>query len=161
MYEIYKATAHELGLRMSPDDPGMMTFTIDLDGTVDGRPVHVRRVVGAGGFFVVESSWSPSLGAGLSVSSAGILDRIGELVGVHDVQVGDPAFDDAFRVRARDRERARQLLRPDVRAALGGLQGDVTLDDEGVCVRVSHHDESVELLTRLCRGVARLASIVR
>lgn len=161
MYEIYRTTARELGLRMSPDDPGMMTFFIDLDGTVDGRPVHVRRVVGAGGFFVVESSWSPSLGAGLSVSSAGLLDRIGELVGVHDTQLGDAAFDDAFRVRARDPERAKQILRPEVRAALTGLEGDVKLHDEGVSVRVSHRDESVDLLTRLCRSVARLASIVR
>lgn len=160
MYEAYKSAAAELGLRMNPVEPGMMTFFIDLDGTVDGRQVHVRRVVGANGFFVVESTWETPLGAGLAVSSAGLFDTLASLVGFHDLEVGDAAFDHKFRVKAKDAARAKTILHAEVREALLQLGPHVKLTDRSLSARYDHHAESSELVVRTCRDVARVAGLV-
>lgn len=160
MYEAYRNAADELNLTMTPADPGMLTLTIDLAGMVDGRPVHVRRVVGSGGFLVVECAWESPLGAGLSVSSAGLLDTLASLVGVHDLAVGDEPFDTKFTVKAADPARAKEILTEDVRDALLGLGPEVTLTDRSVSARYQHGDESSALIVRTCREVARIAKLL-
>jgi hypothetical protein len=161
MYEIYKATATALRLTMDPPDPGLMAFFIDLDGVVDNQRVHIRRVVTADGFFVVSSSWLTPLGAGLSVSRVGLVDTILGLVGFHDLEVGDSIFDDAFRVKAKDRDRALAILREEVRGALLRLGGESTLTDQSIQTRFDRGAESTELLTQTCHDVALVATLVQ
>jgi hypothetical protein len=160
MYPIYHELASRLGLTMVPADPGIMTFTIDLRGELEGRPVHIHRYVGGGGHAVVRAYFRPPLGMGLEIVRASILDRVGELVGLHDLEIGDPDFDRAFRVKARAPERVHEFLRADVRRALLAL-GDARLADDRVESYVGKDDESVELLAGIARDAVRLGALLR
>lgn len=159
MYEAYKKTAEALNLRMTPRDPGVMTFFIDLDGELDGQSIHVRRVVGTNGFFVVECRWKRALGAGLMVTRAGLFDAIATRLGGQDIEIGEARFDEAFRVRAKDEARAREVLSPEVREALLACDGEATLTDESVSVRHPHAAESTDPLIACCHEMARIARL--
>lgn len=160
MYPIYHELAARLGLAMTPVDPGIMTFAIDLRGELEGRPVHIRRHVGRGGYALIRAPFRPPLGIGLEIVRASLLDRVGELVGLHDLEIGDPDFDRAFRVKAQAPERVQALLRADVRRALLAL-GDARLADDRVESYVSKDDESVELLAGIARDAVRLGALLR
>jgi hypothetical protein len=90
-----------------------------------------------------------------------MVDTLLALAGMHDLQVGDDIFDDAFRVKAHDAERARRILREEVRNALLRLHGRATLDDERVETSFDHGEEGLELLTQTCHGVALVAALVQ
>lgn len=67
----------------------------------------------------------PPLGLGLRVKGETWTTRLVSLVGLaQDVEVGDEAFDDAFRVQAGDPTAARSLLTEEVRRALLGLKNE-------------------------------------
>lgn len=161
MYPIYHELAARLGLTMTPADPGMMTFAIDLRGELEGRPVHIHRHVGGGGHALVRAPFNPPLGIGLQIRRASLLDRVGEIVGLHDIEVGDREFDATFRVKARAPERVHEFLRVDVRRALLALGGAARLVDDGVESYVSKDDESVELLAAIARDAVRLGLLLR
>jgi hypothetical protein len=76
MYPIYHRLASELALQMSPPNPGLWTFHIDLVGPVDGHPIHVRRVIGRAGHVFVETQLLRPLDLGLAVSHAGVFTRM-------------------------------------------------------------------------------------
>jgi hypothetical protein len=69
-----------------------------------------------------------------TITRSGILNPIARALGFQDVEVGDPAFDEAFVVKTNDEPRVRTFLAdPDLRAKLA-LQPRLTLsvlDDEG------------------------------
>ena len=54
----------------------------------------------------------------LKIYPEGLLSRLGKKLGLQDVQVGDPRFDDEFMVKASDELRAPMALTPDVREAI-------------------------------------------
>lgn len=62
----------------------------------------------------------------LRVGSEGVAAKLAKALGGEDLQVGDPDFDAAFRVRSSDPQRARRALDAMVRAGLAGLpRGEV------------------------------------
>jgi hypothetical protein len=69
-----------------------------------------------------------------TITRAGIFNPIARALGFQDVEVGDPAFDEAFVVKTSDEARVRTFLAdPDLRTKLA-LQPTLTLsvlDDEG------------------------------
>lgn len=125
------------GLTMDPKEQSVFESRATLRGVVEGRVVELHQW--AGDFLHVEVyahfSWPGDLG--LALAPAGFASKLGELLGWHDVQVGDAAFDDAFVLRAVDQERARQLCTPAVRAALLRWKNagvDFTVSDDGVAL---------------------------
>jgi hypothetical protein len=94
------------------------------------------------------------------VSSAGLVDTLAALVGVHDLELDDAAFDKKFHVKAKDPARAKQVLRPDVRDALMSLRGHVKMTDASVSTKIDHNEESSELVVQTCREIARVAALV-
>jgi hypothetical protein len=100
VYDVYHALARELGLRLEPADPGMMTFVFDLSGELDGRPVKLTRFCGKGARMEITSPIVPHLDLGLG-------------------QLDEPEFDKAFGILGDEPDRVRALLCPEVRQAMG------------------------------------------
>lgn len=165
MYEEYRQVSQRMGLELSPSDPGMMTFEIDLAGIVDGRKVSLHRFCGRGAYVRVTSPFARPLDLGLGVGPEGILSSIAELLGAHDIEVGDAGFDSWLMIRGDEPERVRALLGPEARRAIGDLRGfDVRLTDADVSVQFGvafgGHAESVPLLEHLLRQVGLVAGVI-
>src|SRR5688572_4861757 len=107
MYYVYRELAKELGLRLSPSEPGMMTFVFDLAGELDGHPVSLRRLCGSGARIDITSPIVPHLDLGFGFSRAGVVSKVSEWLGKRDIQVDDPEFDKAFTIRGDEPERVR------------------------------------------------------
>lgn len=103
------------------------------------------------------------LGAGLAARPANWVDRAQSAVGLKDLQVGDAAFDRAWRIEARDEARALALLNPEARAVLTdlvALGGAPTLNDE-LLVYQSKLPESPSTVARVLSRVASLRAALR
>jgi hypothetical protein len=57
----------------------------------------------------------------ITVYPKGFWSKVGEGLGTQDVKTGDAAFDEAYMVKARNDDRARAFLSPEVRAAIARL----------------------------------------
>src|SRR5687768_16637086 len=100
-YQAYHSLARGLGLAMfPPDGPGLFTTALWLRGYAGGRPVSVCRIIGKHPFVELAAGLDPTLDLGLHVVRGGVVEGIKSLCGAVDVEVGDPAFDEAFVVRA-------------------------------------------------------------
>jgi hypothetical protein len=129
MYGVYHQLAKELGLQLSPEQPGMMTFAIDLAGKLEGHPVTLRRLCGSGARIDITSPLVPHLDLGFGFSRAGIVSRVSEWLGKRDIQVDDPDFDKAFTIRGDEPERVRALLGPELRVLLASNPASFEISD--------------------------------
>lgn len=76
---------------------------------------------------------------GLLVQPARAIDRMRDLWGQQDVEVGDDLFDDEFIVRTSDEDGTRALLGAEVQGILLNMHhtvGPLTLTDEGISTRI-------------------------
>jgi hypothetical protein len=117
-FSVLKHVSQQLHLRMEPDEQARWTTTALLSGVVDGTYVEIEQWQADFVHVYVRAHLTPPADLGLTVEPAGVGAKIGELLGKHDVHVGDEAFDDAFLVHASDEERAKQLFTPEVKATL-------------------------------------------
>lgn len=100
----------------------------------------------------------------MTISPEGALRRLFNSFFGSDVEIGDPAFDDAFRVSAADPVYARDVLVPEVRAALL-RHPDLTWRierDMVLTIRVGHHDaaEIEPVLQALQAVIAAIPDLV-
>lgn len=99
---------------------------VHLSGTLHGVPIqlvtreHVQpHGSGASLAYTHEIAATPSVNLGdLAVSREGFFQSRGKVLAGQAIQVGDPAFDQAFAVRSSDPNAARAVLTPNVCAAL-------------------------------------------
>jgi hypothetical protein len=130
----------DLDLNRAADQLGLRLGRDRLDGSVDGSPVHVScwsdymHGVQGGLHIGFAVGLNPPLDMRLSVARASLADKIGDLVGKHDIRVGDAPFDDAFTIRADEPARASALLTPWLRQRLAPWRniGGFCLNDNGV-----------------------------
>lgn len=118
--------------------------------------------LGSPGYWLAVRFREP-LGAGLTTRPANWVDRAQSAVGIKDLQVGDAAFDRAWRIEARDESRALALLNPAARAVLTdlvALGGAPTLTDE-LLVYQSRLPESPSTVARVLSRVASLRAALR
>ncbi len=113
--------------------------------------IAVEQRVRDGLFTTATLRW-PSLGMGLSVSPSRWNDRFTE----REIDVGDRAFDDRYRVRGRFAAQVRALLDAGVRACLPPL-GELRIDDAGATVSVSGALSEPAAVEGFARGAAQLA----
>jgi hypothetical protein len=115
----WRGAADQLGLVYSP---GKGFSGRSITGTMATHPVRVDAVNRGGGnsqHVVTRFRVSyPPLGFDLSLGREHALRRLTKLFGAQDVEVGDPAFDEAFIVKTSDPARAAALLTPAVRDSL-------------------------------------------
>jgi len=66
------------------------------------------------------------LGVGLKLTRQGALTGLGKLLGMQDIEVGDPVFDARFVVKGTPEHAVRAMLTPEVRSRLVDLQGQAS-----------------------------------
>lgn len=165
-FEQFTLVANELGLRMDPTESKFLSSRITLDGEVDSARVLVEQWVGQWVHVDFCAFIDPPADLRLSIRTAGLAAKLGELLGKHDIEVGDPAFDAAFDIKADEPARAEALLTPALRDSLlawkkSNAQFYVT--DEGVFLSVMvggvvpSSTLDVETLVANTRALAALA----
>jgi hypothetical protein len=99
-------------------------------------------------------------GLALKLAKQGLLARMGTALGIDDIQVGDPAFDDRFVVRGAEPETIRAWLTPRVRELVLACPPEYTLFLENGKVRAEQPglEEVRERLGAAMNAVAALAS---
>jgi hypothetical protein len=158
VYEHYRQLARDLGLAMTPSDPGALTFSIELRGTVDGRPVQLTRSVGKAAFLTVRTPLLPALDLGLGLSRTGMLTGLLDLIGVEDMIIGDAAFDAEFAIRADESPRVATLLTPRLRAELFAVRArSFSLTDREFSSMHDVLDEDRQRLEQALREAIRVA----
>jgi hypothetical protein len=126
MYEGMQAAASRPGWKLEPANPGVMHLyaAVALLGSEAGVPVRVERVGGAQSLTTM-AFLDPPLPFHFAITHEGFVDTIKSLVGFHDIEIGDAAFDKSFRVVSKDVDAVKRLLVPEVRDALTKLSAAV------------------------------------
>ncbi len=159
----WQALAARLGLSFAPGS---------VWGMLDGQLVQLRIEVRGSGkhkqtWTVATGMLQPPLDLGLGVTPQGLLSSLGRLFGAQDVPLGDPAFDDAFVIKADEPARAATLLSPQLRAVLLQLRANGSgfsfSDAGGQIERRGGVDDAVwlEWAVKTVALLARLASEAR
>ena len=98
-----------------PDDVGVVT----LSGSRDGVPIRIARDAK---FNLSTTAFiEPPLGVAFAITHQGIGGALANLLGFHDVRVGDDAFDREFKIASADPDGLRRFLTAEVKTALFAL----------------------------------------
>lgn len=93
-----------------------------ITGNLNGLPVKIdtytQRSGNSSTTYTRYQVQYPSAGFDFTLKREGGLSFIGKIFGIEDVQVGDPVFDGAFKIKTSDRQRLTALLTPSVRNGL-------------------------------------------
>lgn len=68
--------------------------------------------------------FEPPLPVAFKLTREGVVTKLGRMLGLPDVEIGDPEFDAAFKIVTDDRDKLAMLLTPEVKAALFALQAN-------------------------------------
>jgi len=77
-------------------------------------------------YFATNAFIQPAIPFDFALTHEGLAATIKNLLGFHDVQIGDPAFDNSFRVVTKDKDAIAKILTADVKAALVALSAKTT-----------------------------------
>ena len=118
--ETWRRVAGQLGLRAQA---GSGFSKPVITGTLNGLPVKIDTYTQRSGnnstTYTRYQVQYPSPGFSFRLKrEGGIATLIGKFFGVEDVQVGDPMFDGAFKVKTSDSSRLTALMTPSVRSGL-------------------------------------------
>ncbi len=115
----WQTTARRLGLHV---EGGSGISRPTISGKLNGLPVRIdtytQRSGNSSTTYTRYQVQYPSVGFDLTMKREGGLSFIGKLFGIEDVQIGDPVFDGAFKIKTSDRNRLLTLLTPSVRNGL-------------------------------------------
>jgi hypothetical protein len=122
LYEGFRQVAGAKGWTLDPADPGVLDAmdpfnSVTLSGSEGDVRVRLERWA-YGNQFTSFALIEPKLPVKVAMSSEGPLTKLGHLVGIHDVEVGEPEFDRRLRVVGDDPAVIKQLLTPKVRELL-------------------------------------------
>lgn len=107
-----------LGLKMEPAEDGLLVGALTLDGVVDGVRVHAHHWRGEFVHVEITAYLDPPADFTFRIQPAGLLDKIANFFGGHDIEVGEPAFDAAYEIGSEEPTRAKALLTPALREVL-------------------------------------------
>ncbi len=151
----WSEAARRLGLQVESRSSFSSPLII---GTLNGIPVRVdsysRRHNNNSTTYTRYQVRYPSAGFDFELKREGGLAKIGRFFGIRDVETGDAAFDDAFKVSTSDPARLRQFLTPSVRAGLFRLMASFP-------PAIISEDHIGMALTGLQRNPDRLESVIR
>lgn len=164
MNEAWRTAADRLGFQFSP---GSWTGGPTMTGTVDGSPAEIHSYTKSSGKnstrYTRYTLGFPSIGVGLKLSRQSGVGLLLKVLGTQDIEIGDPAFDEAFIVQSADPQAARAVLTPGTTMMLNRLIAVhpevVVTDDQLVLDRrgtVRNPDTLVSTLRRLASAATVL-----
>jgi hypothetical protein len=164
--ETWRRVASELGLDISAKSAIARPV---IRGNFNGLPVtidtYTQRSGNSSTTYTRYRVNYPPLGLGLKMQREGGFSFIGKLFGIEDVQVGDPVFDGAFKIKTSDQPRLSAFLTPSVRSSLLRLMASypsAIISDNSVQVVKAKFENSADVLTsttqRLVATAQQMAS---
>jgi len=105
----------------------------------------------------------PSLGIGLKLQREGGFSFFGKLLGIEDVQVGDPVFDGAVKIKTSDREKLLAVLTPSVRSGLFRLLASyprAIITDSDIMVTRAKFESNGDVLTSTTQRMVAMAQLL-
>lgn len=136
-----------------------------LDGRIGDMAIAVGIDTERGALVTrASATFDAPLGLGLSVHRTGFAQNLSKLFGAQDVQVGVPAFDALFTVKAADAEGARRALGDGGAQAILSLQSiasEITMDDAGMKLRVDGALHDARAVSKLVRALSDAARAMR
>lgn len=137
-----------------------------ITGTMNGLPVRVdtftRRSGNNSTTYTRYQVRYPSAGFDFTLKREGGLARIGRFFGIRDVEMGDDAFDSAFKIKTADPARLERLLTPSVRSGLFRLMASfptVIISEDHIGMNrtgVERRADRLESIIRRLVGTAKL-----
>ncbi len=134
-FDVMKRVGAELNLRIDPPEPRLLGPGYTLTGEVGGVRVQVSYWVAQFAHLEYAAFFERPAGLGLGIHTAGLVAKLKELFGKHDIRLGDAEFDAAFEVKGNDPARVTALLGAPLRKLLlewKRTDADFAVTDEGV-----------------------------
>ncbi|MDX2344188.1 MAG: hypothetical protein QNL12_10915 [Acidimicrobiia bacterium] len=164
--ETWRRVASELGLQVQVKS-GLAKPTIS--GRLNGLPVTIDTYAQRSGnnntTYTRYRVGYPPLGFGLKMQREGGFSFFGKLFGIEDVEVGDPVFDGAFKIKTSDQAKLVAFLTPSVRSSLLRLMASypsAVLTDSDIKVVKAKFENNADVLAsttqRLVATAQQLAS---
>ena len=157
----WQAAATELGLQVVPS----LFASRRMAGNVGGMEVEVKAYASDDGgsrqYWTRYRATFPRRGAGIRLKRQTGLSRITKFFGATDVEIGDQIFDDAFVIKARSEEHAKEYLTLDRRNLILRLFAsyrEVNLTEDHVEVLTRGYERST---ARLITNTRRIISAAR
>ncbi len=133
-----------------------------ITGNLNGLPVKIdtytQRSGNSSTTYTRYQVRYPPAGFDFRLKREGALSFIGKLFGVEDVQVGDPVFDGAFKIKTSDRQRLLTLLTPSVRNGLFRLMASypsAVISDDHIGMTKAKFESNEQ---RLASSIQRLVA---
>lgn len=162
--ETWRRVAHQLGLQA---EVGRGLSRPIISGNLNGLPVRIDTYTHRSGNssttytrYVV--GYKP-LGFNFRLKREGGLSFIGKLFGIEDVQVGDPVFDGAVKIKTSDRSRLLEVLTPSVRSGLFRLMASypsAVVEDDHITVVKAKFERNGEVLASTAQRTVATAQLL-
>jgi len=126
-FEAMKNAAVRLGWTMTPADPGVFDIDsmVNIYGEERGVPVRLDRCASMYSFST-SAFLRPAIPWNFLITPEGVGSAVKHLLGFHDVETGDVAFDKMFNLQTSEPEKLKRLLTPGLKQRLVKLFGDVS-----------------------------------
>lgn len=121
-FEAMKDAAQRLGWKLTPENPGMLDIysVVTITGVDSGVPVLLDRRAATYGFATI-GFIDPPLPVPFMITTEGVGGTIANALGMHDIEIGDAAFDKQFRITSKDPDFMKRLLTPEMKALIAKL----------------------------------------
>lgn len=158
--QVWASVAQRLGLHYA---------NYQIYGHLDGSAVRLFTEVRGSGknkqtYTVAAGMIVPGFDLGLAIYKHGFFQSIGQAMGMTDIQIGDPGFDQAFVIKGDEPHRVKALLASDdLRRALAQVHASnwvFTVRDEGFRVECRGATSDPQWLEWALRASAQLARLL-
>ena len=121
-FEAMKDAAQRLGWKLTPQDPGMLDVysVVTISGVESGVPILLERRAAMYGFTTF-GFITPPLLMPFMFTTEGVGGKIANALGMHDIEIGDAAFDKKYRIGSKDPDYMKRLLTPELKALIENL----------------------------------------
>ncbi len=164
MNAAWQMAAERLGFRFTP---GTIRGGPTISGDIDGHPGEIHSYSKSSGKnssrYTRYSVVFPPIGAGLRLSRQSGLGQLLKVLGSQDIEIGEPAFDQAFIVQASDPRAARATLTSGVTMALNRLiavHPQVVVMDDRVVLDHQATVRDAEVLVSTIRRLSSAATVL-
>ena len=160
----WRRVAQQLGLHV--EAKGRLSRPT-LSGKLNGLPVRIdtytQRSGNSSTTYTRYQVRYPSVGFDFTLKREGGLSFIGKLFGIEDVQIGDPVFDGAFKVKTSDRDRLVAFLTPSVRSGLFRLMASyptTVISEDHIGLTSRKFESREEVLTSTIQRLVATAQLL-
>lgn len=162
--EVMTSAALDLGWALESSANGAMD---EVEITIRGKDAGVRVLLlqrPTPPCFATYAYFDPPLPVPFVLTSEGLLGKLRHALGMHDIALGDPAFDEKIRLSSSDAGFVKRLMTPEVRACLEVLHrethGNFRVTESSVTIEAGYSEIALTKV-RILRDIPFATGMVR